>query len=73
MFYQIFFASVQNKIHYAVHGQTAAEVIYNCVDADRLQLGIKSWKENVPKRIDIQISKNYIDQSEIEILQLLVE
>ena len=68
-----FFATVQNKIHYAIHGQTAAEVIYDRVDADKPQLGMTSWKGDVPKRIDTHIAKNYLEQSEIETLQLLVE
>lgn len=72
---QQFFASVQNKMHYAVHGHTAAEVIKQRADADKEHMGLTTWK-NAPKgkivKTDVSIAKNYLSDSEIRSMNELV-
>lgn len=67
-----FFKMVQNKLHYAVHGHTAAEIIYERADADKPFLGLKSFKGDFPVKSDIGIAKNYLDENELKILNNLV-
>ncbi|MCL6101070.1 MAG: virulence RhuM family protein [Bacteroidetes bacterium] len=63
-----FFASVQNKLHYAIHGQTAAEVIMNRANAEKEHMGLTSWK-NAPDgkiiKTDVSIAKNYLKEQEL--------
>lgn len=70
-----FFATVQNKLHWAIHGQTAAEVIYQRADAEKDNMGLTTWKD-APKgkiqKFDVVIAKNYLTENEIEQLQRLV-
>jgi hypothetical protein len=72
---QEFYAMVQNKFHYAITGQTAAEIIYNRVDKNKPNMGLTTWK-NAPKgRIlesDTQIAKNYLTEKEIKRLERTV-
>ena len=70
-----FFKKVQNKMHYAVSHQTAAEIIYNRVDADKEHMGLTSWKNSPNGKIletDVIIAKNYLSKEEIEQLELIV-
>ena len=67
-----FFKKVQNKIHYAVHGQTAAEVIYNRVDSEKEFMGLTTFKGNRPHLSDAVIAKNYLDEKELRSLGQLV-
>ena len=70
-----FFATVQNKLHWAIHGQTAAEVICNRADAERHNMGLTSWKDAPGGKIqkfDVVIAKNYLTESEMAQLQRLV-
>ncbi len=67
-----FFATVQNKIHYAVHGQTAAEMIDERVDADKPFLGLTNFKGNYITTRDIGIAKNYLSEDELKQLNLIV-
>ena len=67
-----FFKKVQNKIHYAVHGQTAAEVIYNRADAEKEFMGLMSFKGNHPHLSDAVVAKNYLDEKELRSLGQLV-
>ena len=67
-----FFKTVQNKMHYATHGQTAAEVIYNRVDALKDNLGLTSFKGNYPNKSDVEIAKNYLTVEELNILNRMV-
>ena len=60
---QKFFKTVQNKIHFSVHGHTAAEVIYNRADAEKDFMGLTSWTGALPKRTDAAIAKNYLPHS----------
>ncbi|MBQ3427770.1 MAG: virulence RhuM family protein [Clostridia bacterium] len=67
-----FFKKVQNKIHYAVHGQTAAEVIYTRVDSEKEFMGLMSFKGERPHLSDAVIAKNYLDEKELRSLGQLV-
>lgn len=67
-----FFKKVQNKIHYAVHGQTAAEVIYNRADAEKEFMGLITFKGNRPHLQDVVIAKNYLSEKELRSLGQIV-
>jgi hypothetical protein len=67
-----FFKKVQNKIHYAVHGQTAAEVIFNRVDAEKEFMGLMTFTGNRPYLKDIVIAKNYLNEKELRALGQIV-
>lgn len=67
-----FFASVQNKMHYAVHGQTAAEIIYNRADAEKDFMGLTSWTGRMPQKSDAEVAKNYLTDEELNILNRIV-
>ena len=67
-----FFATVQNKLHYAVHEQTAAEVIYNRVDNEKPFVGMTNFKGDYVTRDDVKIAKNYLSEIELRRLNLLV-
>lgn len=67
-----FFKMVQNKLHYAAHGHTAAEVIYERADAKKPFMGLKTFKGDFPVKSDIGIAKNYLDEDELKILNNLV-
>ncbi|MBX2923184.1 MAG: virulence RhuM family protein [Chitinophagaceae bacterium] len=61
-----FFKKVQNKIHYAVHGQTAAEVIFNRADAEKEFMGLMTFPGNRPYLKDVTIAKNYLNEKAVE-------
>ena len=67
-----FFKKVQNKIHYAVHGQTAAEVIYNRADSEKEFMGLSTFKGNRPHLSDVVIAKNYLYEKELHSLGQIV-
>lgn len=70
-----FFATVQNKLHWSITGQTAAEVIYNNVDAKKVNMGLKTWKNSPHGKIlksDIKIAKNYLDKAHLRQLERIV-
>ena len=70
-----FFAMVQNKLHWAIHGQTAAEVVYNRADAQKENMGLNSWKDAPNGKIqkfDVTVAKNYLNDKELASLQRLV-
>ena len=67
-----FFKKVQNKIHYAVHGQTAAEVIFNRANAEKEFMGLMTFTGNKPQLQDITIAKNYLDEKELRSLGQIV-
>jgi len=67
-----FFATVQNKMHYAAHEHTAAEVIYERVDSDKPMVGMTNFKGNYITRDDVKIAKNYLSEKELQVLNLLV-
>ncbi len=70
-----FFAKVQNKMHFAVHGHTAAELIYKRANADKEHMGLTNW-DNSPKgkiiKSDVSVAKNYLNESELEDLGRIV-
>lgn len=67
-----FFRIVQNKLHYAVHGHTAAEVIFERADAEKPFMGLKTFSGDMPVMKDITIAKNYLDENELKIMNRLV-
>lgn len=72
---QRFFATVQNKLHWAIHGQTAAEVVYNRADADKKNMGLTTWKDAPQGKIqkfDVTVAKNYLTENEMAQLSRLV-
>lgn len=68
----LFFKMVQNKLHYAAHGHTAAEVIYERADADKPFMGLTTFSGELPALKDIGIAKNYLNENELKILNNLV-
>ena len=69
---QEFFKTVQNKMHYSVHGHTAAEIIYERADAQKDFMGLTTWTGVLPKKMDAEIAKNYLSQEEITTLNRIV-
>jgi len=67
-----FFATVQNKMHYAAHKHTAAEVIYERVDNEKPYVGMTNFKGNYPTKDDVKTAKNYLSEKELQVLNLLV-
>ena len=70
-----FFATVQNKLHWAIHGQTAAEVIYHRADAEQPNMGLTSWKDapgGKSQKFDVVVAKNYLTEPEMAQLSRLV-
>ena len=67
-----FFKTVQNKMHYAVHGNTAAEVIFNRVDSEKENIGLTNFKGNMPTRAETEIAKNYLSEKELDLLNRMV-
>jgi hypothetical protein len=72
---QTFFATVQNKLHWAIHGHTAAEIIYRRADAGQPHMGLTTWK-NAPhgpiRKADVTVAKNYLTEEEIRELNRIV-
>ena len=69
---QKFFKTVQNKMHYSVHGHTAAEIIYERADADKDFMGLTTWAGAMPTKPEAEIAKNYLTQAEITSLNRIV-
>lgn len=70
-----FFAKVQNKLHWAIHGETAAETIYNRADAEKEHMGLTSWKDAPNGKIqkfDVVVAKNYLSEKELKKMSLIV-
>ena len=67
-----FFKIVQNKLHYAAHGHTAAEVIYERADAEQEFMGLRSFAGEFPVMRDVEIAKNYLNEDELRVLNNLV-
>lgn len=67
-----FFATVQNKMHYATHGHTAAEIIYDRADAKKDFMGLTTWTGMMPKKSDAEFAKNYLSEDEIDTLNRIV-
>jgi hypothetical protein len=72
---QEFFATVQNKLHWAITGKTAAEIIYDSADAEKIHMGLTSWKEAPDGKIlksDVSVAKNYLSEAHIRELNRIV-
>lgn len=69
---QAFFKTVQNKMHWAAHGQTAAEIIYKRIDAEKNNLGLTNFKGEKPTKKETEIAKNYLTEKELDILNRMV-
>ena len=69
---QRFFATVQNKMHWAAHGQTASEVIAQRADAAQPNMGLTSWAGSRPRKEDAAVAKNYLNPDELDILNRIV-
>ena len=67
-----FFKIVQNKLHYAAHGHTAAEVIYERADADKPFMGLTTFAGEQPTKTDVTVAKNYLSEEELKVLNNLV-
>ena len=67
-----FFKMVQNKLHYAAHGNTAAEVIYNRADSEKEFMGLTTFTGDFPTKTDIAVAKNYLSETELKVLNNLV-
>ena len=67
-----FFQIVQNKLHYAAHGHTAAEVIYQRADAEQPFMGLRTFSGDLPVLRDVGVAKNYLDEQELRVLNNLV-
>ena len=67
-----FFKTVQNKMHYATHGHTAAELIFTRVDSEKENLGLTNFKGKYPTRSETEIAKNYLTEEELNILNRMV-
>lgn len=69
---QMFFKTVQNKMHFSAHGHTVAKVIYQRADANKDFMGLTSWTGGLPKRTDAEIAKNYLSPEELDTLNRIV-
>ena len=72
---KLFYAFIQNKMHYAVTGQTAAEIIHSRVDSEKMYMGLTTWKNSPDGKIlksDVEIAKNYLNKNEVDLLNRLV-
>jgi len=72
----LFFKSVQNKMHWAIHGHTASEIVYQRADSEKQNMGLTTWK-NAPqgkiRKTDVSIAKNYLSEDELKELNLIVD
>ena len=69
---QQFFATVQNKMHWAAHGHTAAEVIAKRADASQPNMGLTNWQGSLPRKSDASVAKNYLFREELDTLNRLI-
>ena len=68
----LFFKQVQNKMHWAAHKHTAAEVIYERADAEKENMGLSSWENNEIRHSDVEVAKNYLTEQELDALNKIV-
>ncbi len=67
-----FFAVVQNKMHWAAHGHTAAEIINQRADAAQSNMGLTTWSGAKPRKADVEVAKNYLSEKELDVLNRIV-
>lgn len=70
---KLFFATIQNKLHWAIHQHTAAEIIIERAKAEKINMGLTTWKSEKIRKSDVTIAKNYLTEDELSQLNLLVE
>jgi len=68
----LFFKTVQNKMHWASHGETAAETVYKRVDSSKEHIGLSNFKGEIPTKREVEIAKNYLSEDELNILNRMV-
>jgi len=68
----LFFKTIQNKMHWATHGETAAEIIYKRVDSSKEHIGLTNFKGKIPTKKEIEVAKNYLSEDELNILNRMV-
>ncbi len=69
----LFFKTVQNKVHWAITGKTAAEIVSSRVDSNKPNMGLTNWRGKKPVKTEVSVAKNYLDKDELEALNNLVE
>ncbi len=69
----MFFKTIQNKMHWAAQGHTAAEIIYQRVNAKKQNLGLTNFKQNAPTKIEVERAKNYLNEKELNLLNRMVQ
>ena len=69
---QKFFKTIQNKMHFAAHGHTAAEVIYDRANAEKDFMGLTTWRGAMPTKHEVEIAKNYLSEEEVDMLNRIV-
>ncbi len=69
---KLFFQTVQNKLHWAIHGHSAAEIVHGRADASRPHMGLTGWSGDRPRKGDVSIAKNYLNEEELRALNLIV-
>jgi len=69
---KLFFQTVQNKIHWAIHGHTAAEIVHARADSTKPNMGLTTWTGDKPRKGDVTIAKNYLSEDELKALNLIV-
>ena len=69
---QVFFATVQNKLHFAIHGQTVTELIIDRAKAEKENMGLTSWKDDKLRKRDVTVAKNYLSEKELKSLNRIV-
>jgi hypothetical protein len=67
-----FFQTIQNKMHWATHGNTAAEIIYGRADSTKVHMGLTTFKGEEPLKKEVEIAKNYLNEDELNVLNRLV-
>lgn len=67
-----FFATIQNKMHWAAHGNTAAEIIHGRADAEKPNMGLTGWLGDSPRKADSEVAKNYLGKEELDLLNRIV-
>lgn len=68
----LFFKTIQNKMHWAAHGHTAAEIVQQRANADKPNMGLRAWASDKPRKADIAIAKNYLNAEELDALNRIV-
>lgn len=67
-----FFRVLQNKMHWASHGHTAAEIVYERADSSKANMGLTNWSGAIPRKADIGVAKNYLEENDLNILNRIV-